>query len=146
MTRTIFVNLPVVDLAKATAFYEAIGARKDERFCDGTASAVALAETIVVMLLTHEKFSTFTPKPISDARKATEVLLAISADSRADVDALVETAGRAGGRMDPAPKQDLGFMYGRSFEDLDGHIWEVFWMDVEAAMPAIAATRAPASV
>ena len=133
MQQLIFVNLPVADVAASTAFYEAIGARKDERFCDGSASCMVFSDTIHVMLLTHEKFRQFTPKPIADARNSTEVLICISSDSRDGVDAVIDRAGTAGGRTDPGPKQDHGFMYGRSFEDPDGHIWEVVWMDVEAA-------------
>ena len=136
MSKLIFVNLPVKDLERATAFYEAIGARKDERFCDGTAACMVLSETIHVMLLTHDKFRQFTPKPIA-ARGVSEVLIALSAESRDEVDAVVERAGAAGGVRDPGFNQDLGFMYGRSFEDPDGHIWEVMWMDVESAKEAM---------
>ena len=138
MSKLIFVNLPVSDLARATAFYEALGARKNEQFCDGTASCMVFSETIHAMLLTHDKFRQFTPKPIADAKQMSEVLICLSADSRADVDAMVSRAGAAGGRTDPGPKQDYGFMYGRSFEDPDGHIWEVMWMDVAAAKAAMA--------
>ena len=134
MSRMIFVNLPIGDLPKATAFYQAIGAAKDERFCDGTASCMVFSDTIFAMLLTHEKFRQFTPKKIADARSSSEVLLCLSADSRADVDAMVDAAVRAGGKADPGPRQDYGFMYGRSFEDLDGHIWEIMWMDLDKAL------------
>jgi hypothetical protein len=89
------------------------------------------------MLLTHDKFRQFTPKTIADARETTEVLICMSADSRDAVDDMTARAGAAGGVIDPGPKQDYGFMYGRSFEDLDGHIWEVMWMDVEAAKDAM---------
>ena len=137
MPRLIFVNLPVSDLARSTAFYQALGAAKDERFCDGaTAACLAFSETIHVMLLTHDKFRQFTPKNIANARETSEVLICISADSREAVDATVEKAGAAGGKVDIGPRQDYGFMYGRSFEDPDGHIWEVMWMDVTAAMAA----------
>jgi uncharacterized protein len=136
MPKLIFVNLPVSDLARSTAFYEAVGARKNEQFCDGTASCMVFSETIHAMLLTHDKFREFTPKPIADAKKTSEVLVCVSAESRAEVDAITERAGAAGGRIDPGPKQEHGWMYGRSFEDPDGHIWEVFWMDVEAAAKA----------
>lgn len=138
MSKLIFVNLPVSDLARATAFYQAIGAEKNERFCDGTASCMVFSETIHAMLLTHDKFRQFTPKRIADARDVTEVLICISAPSRQDVDAMVEKAAPAGGKADPGPKQDYGFMYGRSFEDPDGHIWEVMWMDLDAAKAAMA--------
>jgi predicted lactoylglutathione lyase len=138
MSRLIFVNLPVSDLGRATAFYEAVGAVKNAQFCDDTASCMVFSETIHAMLLTHDKFRQFTPKAIADAQRSTEVLICISADSREAVDAMVDSAGAAGGRTDPGPKQDHGFMYGRSFEDPDGHIWEVMWMDVAAAQAAMA--------
>ena len=136
MPKMIFVNLPVTDLGRATAFYEAVGASKNERFCDGTASCMVFSEVIHVMLLTHDKFRQFTPKPIADAARTSEVLLCIAADSRADVVATAEKAGVAGGRTDPSPKQEHGWMYGRSFEDPDGHIWEVVWMDMAAMADA----------
>ena len=133
MSKLIFVNLPVADLDRSIAFYEALGARKDERFCDGTAACMVFSETIHAMLLTHDKFRQFTPKTIANARETTEVLICISADSRNDVDGTLAKAEAAGGTIDVGPKQDYGFMYGRSFEDPDGHIWEVMWMDLEAA-------------
>jgi hypothetical protein len=136
MPQLIFVNLPVRDLARSTAFYQAIGAAKDERFCDGTASCMVFSDTIHVMLLTHDKFRQFTPKPIADARTVSEALICISAESRTAVDDLVAKAEAAGGGIDPSPRDDFSFMYGRSFEDLDGHLWGVMWMDVEAAMAA----------
>jgi len=136
MAKLIFVNLPVTDLARATAFYQAIGAEKNEQFSDETASCMVLSETIHVMLLTHDKFRQFTPKKIADARTSSEVLICISADSREAVDDVVGKAQGAGGGVDPGPKQDYGFMYGRSFEDPDGHIWEVMWMDIAAVTTA----------
>src|SRR3979490_777621 len=136
MAKLIFVNLPVTNLACATAFYQAIGADKNEQFSDGTASCMVLSETIHVMLLTHDKFRQFTPKKIADARTSSEVLICISADSREAVNEVVGKAQAAGGGVDPGPKQDYGFMYGRSFEDPDGHIWEVMWMDIAAATAA----------
>ncbi len=145
MPQMIFVNLPVSDLERATAFYESIGAKKNEQFCDGTASCMVFSETIHAMLLTHEKFRQFTPKAIADAKKVSEVLICISAESRDAVDAVIEKAGPAGGRIDPSPKQDYGFMYGRSFEDPDGHIWEVMWMDMEAAKTAMCGDNAAAA-
>jgi predicted lactoylglutathione lyase len=145
MSKLIFVNLPVSDLARATAFYEAIGAVKNEQFCDGTASCMVFSDTIHAMLLTHDKFRQFTPKKIADAHTTTEVLICISADSREGVDEMIDKAGSAGGKVDPGPQQDYGFMYGRSFQDPDGHIWEVMWMDVEAAKTAMAANRSAAA-
>lgn len=133
MSKLIFVNLPVSDLPKSIAFYEALGAVKNEQFTDHTAACMVFSETIHVMLLTHDKFRQFTPKKIANARETTEVLICMSADSRDDVDATLAKAEAAGGAVDIGPKQDYGFMYGRSFEDLDGHIWEVMWMDIEAA-------------
>ncbi len=138
MPRTIFVNLPVSDLPRATAFYEAVGASRNPMFCDETASCMVFSDAIHAMLLTHEKFSLFTPKPIADARGSTETLICISAESRDEVDGMVDRAAASGGRADPSPRQDHGFMYGRSFEDPDGHIWEVMWMDMEAARAAFA--------
>ena len=136
MSKLIFVNLPVSDLTRATAFYETVGATKNEQFCDGTASCMVFSETIHVMLLTHDKFRQFTPKAIADARTTSEVLICLSAESREAVDAMVEKAA-TGGKVAPSPTQDSGFMYGRSFEDPDGHIFEVMWMDVEAAKTAM---------
>jgi uncharacterized protein len=137
MSKLIFVNLPVSDLPRAIAFYEAVGAVKNEQFTDHTAACMVFSETIHVMLLTHDKFRQFTPKAIADARKTTEVLICMSADSRDAVDDVLTRADGAGGLIDPGPKQDYGFMYGRSFEDPDGHIWEVMWMDVAAAKEAM---------
>jgi len=136
MSKLIFVNLPVADLAAAKAFYEAIGARNNPQFTDDTAACMVLSDTIHVMLLTHDKFSQFTPKRIADAHQVSEVLICISADSREQVDEITVKAIGAGGR-EPREKQDHGFMYGRSFEDLDGHIWEPMWMDLEAATAAM---------
>ena len=140
MPKMIFVNLPVTDLKRATAFYEAIGAVKNPQFSDETASCMVFSETIYAMLLTHDKFRQFTPKAIVDAKTSSEVLICISADSREAVDDMVNQAANARGTADPSPKQDYGFMYGRSFEDPDGHIWEVMWMDAEAAAKAQSAT------
>ncbi|WP_300545411.1 VOC family protein [Maricaulis sp.] len=134
MTQMIFVNLPVRNLDRSIAFYEAIGAVKDSRFCDGTAAMMRFSEAINVMLLTHARFADFTDRTIVDATTHAQVLNCLSRESRADVDATVDRAGKAGGRIDPGPKQDLGFMYGRSCADPDGHIWELAWMDVEAAL------------
>lgn len=136
MPKMIFVNLPVTDVAKSTAFYQKLGAKRDDRFCNETTSMMAFSDTIYVMLLSHDRFRDFTSKPIVDAKRTAEVLLCLTEESRAAVDATTERAIAAGGKADPCPKQDYGFMYGRSFEDPDGHIFEVTWMDVEAAMSA----------
>ena len=132
----IFVNLPVADVAKSTAFYEAIGCTKDERFSNDVASAMQLSDTIVFMILSHDFFQTFTGKAIADAHATTEVLICISRDSRAAVDTIVERAAAAGGRADVREVQDMGFMYSRAFEDPDGHMFEPMFMDMEAAMAA----------
>ena len=131
--KTIFVNLPVADLASSTAFYEGIGFVKNDKFSNELASGMIWTDTIHVMLLTHEFWKTFTDKQIPDASKVAQVLLCLGLESRAAVDAMVERAAAIpGGRADPTPTQDMGFMYGLSFEDPDGHIWEISWMDPEA--------------
>jgi predicted lactoylglutathione lyase len=136
MSKLIFVNLPVADLPAAKAFYEAIGAANNPMFTDETAACMVFTDVIHVMLLTHDKFAQFTPKRIADAHETSEALICISADSREEVDEITDKALAAGGR-EPREKQDHGFMYGRSFEDLDGHIWEPMWMDMAAATAAM---------
>ena len=132
--KMIFVNLPVTDLKRSIAFYEAVGGRKEPKFSNDQAAMIVLSDAIHVMLLTHDFYGTFTDKPIADAHATSQVLLALSADSVADVDATVGKAASAGGKADPGPKQEMGgLMYGRSFEDPDGHHWEVMWMDAKAA-------------
>ncbi|MBI1403634.1 MAG: lactoylglutathione lyase [Porphyrobacter sp.] len=138
MSKMIFVNLPVTDLARAMRFYEAVGFTNEPRFTDDTAAAMQWSENIVVMLLTHEKWASFTGKPIVDAHAQAQVMLCVGIDSREGVDAVTEAAAAAGGTADPNPIQDFGVMYGRSFEDPDGHIWEPMWMD-----PAMATAEAP---
>ena len=133
MSRMIFVNLPVSDLAASRRFLEALGARNEPKFTDDTAACMKISDTIFTMLLTHDKFRQFTPRPIADATTGSEVLLCLSADSRESVDTTVERAVSAGGTADPAPKQEYGVMYGRSVADPDGHIWEIMWMDPAAA-------------
>ncbi len=138
MARMIFVNLPVTDLARSTAFYEAVGGRRNPRFSDGEATCIVFSDTIHAMLLTHDRWRRFTSKGIPDARESAQVMVCLSADSREAVDGTIAEAAAAGTRIDPVPIQDFGFMYGRSFEDPDGHIWEVMWMDAEAARAATA--------
>ncbi len=142
MNQMIFVNLPVADLKASIAFYQAIGAKQNPKFSDETAAMMSFSHEVNVMLLTHAKFAEFTSKPIVDAKRQCEVLLALSRDSREAVDAITETARKAGAVLDPTPKQDYGFMYGRSFEDPDGHIWEVMWMDPAAVEAGPAAYEA----
>ena len=132
MPRMIFVNLPVADVKRSTAFYEAVGATKNPQFSDDSTSCMVISDTIFVMIMTHEKFRQFSPKAIPNAHETAQVLLALSADSREAVDNMTAKAGAQGVKLDPCPRQDYGFMYGRSFEDPDGHIWEVMWMDPAA--------------
>jgi predicted lactoylglutathione lyase len=129
----IFVNLPVSDLQRSRRFLEALGAVNEPRFTDETAAMMSFSESIHVMILTHDKFGQFTPRPIADAKSGSEVLIALSRESRESVDSSVERAVSAGGTADPAPKQDYGVMYGRSVTDPDGHIFELVWMDAAAA-------------
>lgn len=132
MTRMIFVNLPVRDLAVSRHFYTALGFTINEAFSDDTAACVVISDAIFVMILTHAKFAEFTPLPIGDAKVHCQHLLALSHDSRADVDAIMTAALDAGG-SEPRPVQDMGFMYSRAFADPDGHTWEPMWMDPAAA-------------
>lgn len=127
----LFVNLATRDLDAAKKFFTGLGLTIDDRFSDDTTASIPLGGTAVVMVHTHEKYAEFTKKQIVDSTGASEVLLALSAESRAKVDELVEKAVAAGGTV-TGETQDHGFMYGRAFEDLDGHTWEVMWMDPEA--------------
>lgn len=142
MEKMIFINLPISDLERSKAFYQAVGAQPDPHFCDDSAQMMRFSEAINVMLLTHDRFSSFTERGIPDAHKTAQVLIALSEESREGVDATMARVVDAGGEADPNPVQDHGFMYGRSFADPDGHIWELVWMDVEAAMAANAETAA----
>jgi predicted lactoylglutathione lyase len=137
MSKMIFVNLPVKDLAAAKAFYEAIGAVNNPQFTDETAACMVFSETIHVMLLTHAKYAQFTDKTIADAHETSQMLIALSADSRDGVDEIAGKALAAGGR-EPRDPQDYGFMYSRTFEDLDGHTWEPMYMDMDAFAAATA--------
>jgi predicted lactoylglutathione lyase len=133
MARMIFVNLPVTDLKASMAFYTAIGFKNNPTFSDETAACMVLSETINVMLLTHAKWRTFTDRPIPP-KTSSEVLLCLSCESKDEVDALNKAAAENGGTADITPMQDLGFMYNRNLADLDGHVWEMMWMD-PAAIP-----------
>ncbi|HET9638584.1 MAG TPA: VOC family protein [Allosphingosinicella sp.] len=137
MPRMIFVNLPVADLDRSVAFYKAIGAEQNPQFTDSTASMMVFSDAIHVMLLTHDKFRQFTTKRIADAHETVQMLLALSCDNRDGVDDITEKALAAGGR-ETRDKQDYGWMYGRAFEDPDGHTWEPSWLDLEAAIKATA--------
>ncbi|SEM08890.1 hypothetical protein SAMN05428989_3016 [Pseudoxanthomonas sp. GM95] len=127
MPPQIFINLPVRDLSAAKAFYTALGYTINPQFTNDDAACVVLSDTIYVMLLVHSFFRTFTPKEICDTSTHTEAIMCLSAEDKAGVDALVGRALQAGG-AEPKPTQDLCFMYGRSFTDLDGHHWEVMCM------------------
>ena len=131
MATKIFVNLPVKDLKKSIEFFTKLDFTFNAQFTDETATCMMVSEDIFVMLLTHDKFKTFTPKAICDATKSTEVLVCLSAESRDNVNAMVGKAVAAGGTTYNAP-QDHGFMYGHGFQDLDGHIWELFYMEPSA--------------
>lgn len=133
MPKTIYVNLPVKDLAAATRFYEAIGCEKNERFSDHQASSMVWSDTITFHLLSQDYFSTFTPKRIADAHATSEVLLALARDSREQVDAIVAAAATAGGKADIREPQDMGWLYTRAFEDPDGHVFEAISADMAAA-------------
>jgi len=134
MGTKIFVNLPVKDLQKSIAFFTQLGFSFNPQFTDETATCMIVSEDIFVMLLTHDKFKMFTPKDICDATKSTEVLVCLSSESREKVDDMVRKAMAAGGSTYRQP-QDHGFMYGHGFQDLDGHIWEVMYMDPSAINP-----------
>jgi predicted lactoylglutathione lyase len=136
MPKMIFVNLPVENLDRSVAFYEAIGCTRDPRFSNDQAAMMVWSDTISFMLLTHPFYQGFTSKPIADAHAVSQVLLALSFDTRAEVDAIMDAALGAGGREHHEP-EDLGFMYSRAFEDPDGHGFGPVWMDVEAALSAM---------
>lgn len=132
MPKMIFVNLPVKDLAAAKRFYKAIGCEQNLQFSNDQAAMMVWSDAISFMLLTHDYFATFTSKRIADAHQTCEVLLALSRDSREDVDAITQAAAAAGGKADVRPPQDMGFMYSRAFQDPDGHVFEPVWMDMAA--------------
>jgi uncharacterized protein len=128
----IFVNLPVANLEASRTFYTALGFTINPQFSDETSACMVWSDAIFVMLLTHDKWRTFTSRPIPPSTSS-EVLLAIACDDRAAVDAMKVAAAAHGGIADINPAQDLGFMYSRSFTDPDGHVWEAFWYDTSAA-------------
>lgn len=142
MVQPVFVNLPVADVPRATAFYEAIGCTMNRQFSGPTASAMVWSEALTFMLLHRDFFQTFTPRAVADPTAVTEVLIALPLDDRAAVDALVDKAVAGGGSGDIRPVQDMGFMYGRTFTDPDGHVFEPFYMDAAAAAAAMAPAEA----
>ncbi len=128
MDTKIFVNLPVSDLDRSMKFFKNLGYTFNPQFTDETAACLVISDDIYAMLLTHEKAREFTKKDIADATRSTEVFIALTAESREKVNELADKALRSGGSKVREP-EDYGFMYGRSFNDPDGHIWEVIWMD-----------------
>jgi len=133
MSKMIYINLPVTDLAAATRFYEAIGCEKNEQFSDHQASSMVWSDTITFQLLANDYFATFTPKKVADAHATSEVLLALIRGSREEVDAIVEAAAATGGKADIREPQDMGWLYNRAFEDPDGHVFEAIAADMAAA-------------
>lgn len=144
MSKAIFVNLPVADLDRATRFYEAIGFTRNAQFSDDNASSMVWSEHITFQLLARDYFSGFAPKPVADAHATAQVLLCLSRDAREDVDGLVEAAYAAGGRIDARAPIEFDFLYNRAFEDLDGHAFEVVWVNPAAMMPESGAEQVAA--
>lgn len=128
MNKNIFVNMAVKDLDKSKEFFSKLGYTFNPQFTDETAASMVISENIYAMLLTEPKMKEFITKELVDAHKQTEVLIALSCESKDEVNTLVDKAVAAGGKKARDP-QDYGFMFQRAFEDLDGHIWEIFWMD-----------------
>lgn len=140
MSTQIFVNLPVKDLDKSVAFFTALGYTFNPQFTDKNATCMIVSEDhIYVMLLVEPFFKTFTPKPIADARSATEVILAVSCESKGEVDEMVRKAVAAGATT-PMPAQDHGFLYQHGYQDLDGHLWELMWMDMSQVPQHVSAS------
>ncbi|KAK9482325.1 Glyoxalase/Bleomycin resistance protein/Dihydroxybiphenyl dioxygenase [Lipomyces starkeyi] len=131
ISKVIFLNLPVVSVSASIAFYSAVGFTQNHTFSDATSACMTISPTINVMLLEYDKFQSFAPKSktIADAKSSAQMLICISMDSRDEVDAILENARKAGGKKDTSPLQDHGMMYSRSFEDLDGHVWDIMWVD-----------------
>jgi hypothetical protein len=132
MFKQIFVNLPIADMARSRAFFEALGLRFNPQFTNEQGACLEVGENIYAMLLVKPFFQGFTKKPVADATQGTEVIIALSCNSRAEVEAVVAKAVAAGATT-PVAAVDHGFMYQHGFADLDGHQWEVFWMDMAAA-------------
>ena len=133
MTKMIFINLPVRNLNASKAFYSALGAEQNKQFSDDRSACMMFSDAIGVMLLTHDRYADFSKRPIGDARRESQTLIALSVESRDAVSQTLARAAKAAGRADPNPAQDLGFMFSRSVEDPDGYVWEIMWMDPKAA-------------
>ena len=143
MSRLLFLSLPIKDLDASVAFFTSLGFSFDPNFSDETGTCMIVSDQAMVMLLTEPRFADFAKKPIADPHGSTGAIVGVSAESRERVDELAEAALAAGaGRA--ADPIDMGFMYGRSFYDLDGHHWEVVWMDMEAAEQGPSDVAAPA--
>ena len=132
MSKTILVNLPVRDLPASTAFYVALGGTVNPQFSGENSTLLMFSDAIGVMLLTHAHYGEFTKRPIGDARRDSQTMIVLTVDDRDAVDATLSSAVAAGGRADPNPAQDLGFMYNRHVEDPDGYVWEIVWMNMTA--------------
>ncbi|MBB4065058.1 VOC family protein [Gellertiella hungarica] len=135
MTRMIFINLPVADLSRSIRFYASIGANQNMQFSDERTACMLLSDSIGVMLLTHDRYRDFISRPIGDAHAESQLLMALTMESRDAVNATVDKGAAGGGRADPTPQQDHGFMFSRSLEDPDGYVWELMWMDMSAVPP-----------
>ena len=136
MPKLVFINLPVTDPARSLPFYEALGGTRNPAFSNDSTACMMFSDSIHVMLLNHARFADFTSRTIPDAHASAQMLLCLSADSRNAVDDTVNADAAAGGTADPNAPQDLGFMYGRSIADPDGHIWEFAWMDPAMLPPS----------
>ena len=132
MSKMILVNLPVRDLAASTALYVALGGTVNPQFSSETSTSLMFTDAIGVMLLTHDHYREFTKRPIGDARRDSQAMFALTVIDHGAVDATLARAVVAGGRADPNPAQDLGFMYNRHIEDPDGYVWEIVWMNPSA--------------
>ena len=131
MPQTIFVNIPVSDIKRARAFFQALGFTINEQFSDDTTACIVISDTIYLMILNHDRFQSFSALPRADTSKATAALIAFSREDRAGVDGITQAALDAGG-TEPKPAQDHGFMYSRTFMDPDGNVFEPYWMDPAA--------------
>jgi predicted lactoylglutathione lyase len=144
MSRLLFLNLPVADLPASRAFFAKLGFEFNEKFSDAGAACMVVSDEAFVMLLQRDRFAEFVTKPLANSGETTALTVCVSAESRAEVDSLADTAGNAGAGDAKGP-QDYGFMYQRSFYDLDGHLWEIAWMDPVAVEKGPAEFAADAS-
>ena len=135
MMKSIYVGLPVKDLAASTKFYEALGFQKNAQFSDDTTSTMVWSDTITFQLQTHERFVGWVSKEVADARTTSEVLLSLSLDTREEVDAVVNAAANAGGKAGTRAPIDMGWLYNLAFEDPDGHMFEALWLDTQSGAP-----------